>query len=71
MVELEEAVSKSLKYFYVVNTKQDQNRILAALMKNSDCIPTRLRKSLPYKLLIKVRKAMGQFDGKKFIICRH
>lgn len=41
-------------------------------MKNSDCmaiLPTGFGKSLPYQLLIPVRKAMGQFDGKKVIIC--
>lgn len=63
MAELEEAVSESLKLFNVV--KQEQKRILDALTKNNDCmaiLPTGFRKSLPYQLLIPVRKAMGQFE---------
>lgn len=60
MAELEEAVSESLKYFNVFNIKQDQKRILDALMKNNDCmaiLPTGFGKSLPYQLLIPVKKA--------------
>lgn len=60
MAELEEAVSESLKYFNVFNIKQEQKRILDALMKNNDCmaiLPTGFGKSLPYQLLIPVKKA--------------
>lgn len=65
MAELDEAVSESLKLFNVVNIKQEQKRILDALTKNNDCmaiLPTRFGNSLPYQLLIPVRKAMGQFE---------
>lgn len=68
MAELEEAVSESLKLFNVVNIKQEQKRILDALTKNNDCmailmiLPTGFGNSLPYQLLIPVRKAMGQFE---------
>lgn len=60
MAELEEAVSESLKYFNVFNIKQEQKRILDALTKNNDCmaiLPTGFGKSLPYQLLIPVKKA--------------
>lgn len=67
MAELEEAVSESLKLFNVVNIKQEQKRILEVLTKNNDCmaihvLPTGFGNSLPYQLLIPVRKAMGQFE---------
>lgn len=65
MAELEEAVSESFKLFNVVNIKQEQKRILDALTMNNDCmaiLPTGFGNSLPYQLLIPVRKAMGQFE---------
>lgn len=65
MAELEKAVSESFKLFNVVNIKQEQKRILEVLTKNNDCmaiLPTGFGNSLPYQLLIPVRKAMGQFE---------
>lgn len=65
MAELEEAVSEYFKLFNVVNIKQEQKRILEVLTKNNECmaiLPTGFGNSLPYQLLIPVRKAMGQFE---------
>lgn len=72
MADLEVAVENCLKYFNVVTIKPEQQRILDAILTYKDCmavLPTGFGKSLPYQLLIPVKKELGQNDGKKVIIC--
>ena len=69
----EDAVKKVLQMFDIVNLKDEQKKMLDLLLKREDCIavlPTGYGKSLPYQMLVPLRREMGTDDkNTKVIVC--
>ena len=59
--------------FDIVNQKDDQKKMLDLLLKREDCIavsPTGYGKSLPYQMLVPLRREMCEDDkNSKAIVC--
>ena len=74
MASYDEALAYILKSFVVSELKMEQNVILDALMMESkDCVgilPTGHGKSLPYQLVLPLKRALKtDSSGEKIIVC--
>ena len=74
MASYDEALAYILKSFVVSELKMEQNVILDALiMESKDCVgilPTGHGKSLPYQLVLPLKRALKtDSSGEKIIVC--
>lgn len=68
-----DAMKKVSELFNVSNVKKEQEQMLEMLLRRQDCIavlPTGYGKSLPYQMLVPVRREMKTSDMNcKIIVC--
>ena len=73
MASYDEALVYILKSFGVSELKMEQKVILDALMESKDCLgilPTGYGKSLPYQLVLPLKRALKtDSSGEKIIVC--
>ena len=73
MASYDEALAYILKSFGVSELKTEQKVILNALMESKDCVgilPTGYGKSLPYQLVLPLKRALKtDSSGEKIIVC--
>ena len=73
MASYDEALVYILKSFGVSELKMEQKVILDALMESKDCVgilPTGYGKSLPYQLVLPLKRALKtDSSGEKIIVC--
>lgn len=67
----EDAVDKVLKLFNKDELKTEQMTILMSLVNRRDCVavlPTGFGKSLPYQMLVSVKRELGESDAGKVVV---
>ncbi|XP_063419305.1 probable ATP-dependent DNA helicase RecS [Mytilus trossulus] len=69
--KLEQAIGKVLLNFNIDTLKLEQRKMLDALLSSKDCIgvlPTGYGKSLPYQMLVSIKRELG-IDDAKVVVC--
>jgi len=71
--ELEEAIKTVLSQFKIEELKKEQKQMLELLLERQDCmavLPTGYGKSLPYQMLVPVKRELNLDDmSSKVIVC--
>jgi len=71
--ELEEAIKTVLSQFKIEELKKEQKQMLELLLERQDCmavLPTGYGKSLPYQMLVPVKRKLNLDDmSSKVIVC--
>ncbi|KAL3888755.1 hypothetical protein ACJMK2_001115 [Sinanodonta woodiana] len=70
--EMKKAIANVLGLFNVDSLTLEQRKIIDALLEKKECIavlPTGFGKSLPYQILVPIKRQLNINDGRKVIMC--